>query len=157
MVRRPDAFDARTAFRFEVLAAGGAGNAAISPSPETAYLLLGAGLLVSGDAVYGGSACRLGGWFSRSGAGVMTLGVAGAAAGLLLLFNAQLGLGGGEILRNPYPAHAGVAGGRSGYLHPSLPGLPRLPKGRGDGPASAGLWSRRPADLVIHVPLHAES
>ena len=154
VVRRPDAFDARTAFRFEVLAAGSAGSAAISPSPETAYLLLGAGLLVLG-LLFMGFGLPLGGWFSRSGAGVMTPGVAGVAAGLLLLFNAQLGLGGGEILRNPFPpTPESLEAGAATYIqvcqacHGS--------RGRGDGPASAGLVPP-PADLVIHVPLHAES
>ena len=41
IVRRPDAFDARTAFRFEALAVGAGGSASIAPSPETANLLLG--------------------------------------------------------------------------------------------------------------------
>ena len=94
VVRRPDAFDARTAFRFEALSTGAAGSAAISPAPATAYLMLGAGLLVVGM-LFLGAGLPLGGWFSRAGAGVMTPGVAGVAVGLLLLFNAQLGIGGG--------------------------------------------------------------
>ena len=50
VVRRPDAFDARTAFRFE-LEAGGSG--AITPSPETGQVLLGAGLVSPGGALPG--------------------------------------------------------------------------------------------------------
>ena len=154
LVRRPDAFDARTAFRFEVLAAGSAGSAAISPTPATAYLLLGAGLLVLG-LLFLAAGLPLGGWFSRSGAGVMTPGVAGVAAGLLLLFNAQLGLGGGEVLRNPYPPtpESLEAGATTyGQVCQTCHGA----EGRGDGPAAVGLLPP-PADLVVHVPLHGEA
>ena len=154
VVRRPDAFDARTAFRFEVLAAGSAGSAAISPSPATAYLLLGAGLLVLG-LLFLGAGLPLGGWFSRSGAGVMTPGVAGVAAGLLLLFNAQLGLGGGEVLRNPFPPtpeSLETGGATYAQVCQTCHGA----AGRGDGPAATGL-EPPPADLVVHVPLHGEA
>ena len=53
IVRRPDAFDARTAFRFEALAVGAGGSASIAPSPETANLLLGAGLVLLGCCSWG--------------------------------------------------------------------------------------------------------
>ena len=154
VVRRPDAFDARTAFRFEALGTGAAGSAAISPSPETAYLLLGAGLLVLGT-LFLGAGLPLGGWFSRSGAGVMTPGIAGAAAGLMLLFNAQLGIGGDEILQNPFPPtpvslEAGVA------TYVQVCQACHGEGGRGDGPAGVAL-DPPPADLVVHVPLHPEA
>ena len=154
VVRRPDAFDARTAFRFEVLGSGSAGSAAISPSPETAYLLLGAGLVVLG-LLFLGAGLPLGGWFSRSGAVVMTPGIAGVAAGLMLLFNAQLGLGGAEALRNPFPpTPESLESGAATYsaVCESCHGM----SGRGDGPAGAGL-EPPPADLIIHVPLHSKS
>ena len=154
VVRRPDAFDARTAFRFEVVAAGSAGSAAISPSPGTAYLLLGAGLLVLG-LLFLGAGLPLGGWFSRSGAGVMTPGIAGVAAGLMLLFNAQLGIGGTELLRNPFPpTPKSLESGAATYAQvcETCHGV----GGRGDGLAGVAL-EPPPADLVIHVPLHSES
>ena len=154
VVRRPDAFDARTAFRFEVVATGNAGSAAISPSPDTAYLLLGAGLLVLG-LLFLGAGLPLGGWFSRSGAGVMTPGVAGVAAGLMLLFNAQLGIGGTELLRNPFPpTPESLESGAATYAQvcETCHGV----GGRGDGPAGVAL-EPPPADLIIHVPLHSES
>ena len=153
-VRRPDAFDARTAFRFELLGAGAGGSAAISPAPETAYRLLGAGLLVLG-LLFLGAGLPLGGWFSRAGAGVMTPGVAGAAAGLLLLFNAQLGLGGGQPLVNPFPPtpeSLDLGATSYGQVCQTCHG----DSGRGDGPAAAGL-APPPADLTIHVPLHPEA
>ena len=154
VVRRPDAFDARTAFRFEVLSTGGAGSAAISPSPDTAYLMLGAGLLVVGM-LFLAAGLPLGGWFSRSGAGVMTPGVAGVAAGLILLFNAQLGIGGQEVLQNPFPpTPESLESGAVTYVQicQACHGV----GGRGDGPAGVAL-DPLPADLVVHVPLHPEA
>lgn len=154
VIRRPDAFDARTAFRFETVSPGGGGSAAISPSPGTAYVLLGGGLLVLG-LLFLGAGLPLGGWFSRNGAGVMTPGVAGVAVGLLLLFNTQLGIGGGEVLRNPFPptpeslqTGATVYGQVCQACHGE--------SGQGDGPAGAGLVPP-PADLLVHVPLHGDA
>ena len=154
IVRRPDAFDARTAFRFEALSTSAGGSAAISPSPGTAYPLLGAGLLVLG-LLFMGAGLPLGGWFSRSGAGVMTPGIAGVAAGLLLLFNAQLGFGGTEVLNNPFPPtpeslQAGVT--IYGQACEACHGV----GGLGDGPSGVALLPP-PADLVVHVPLHGDA
>ena len=154
IVRRPDAFDARTAFRFEALSTGGGGSASISPSRGTAFLLLGAGLLVLG-LLFLGAGLPLGGWFSRSGAGVMTPGIAGVAAGLLLLFNTQLGIGGAEVLRNPIPPtpeSLAAGAGTYGQVCQTCHGV----DGRGDGPAAPGLLPP-PADLQVHVPLHGDS
>ena len=154
VVRRPDAFDARTAFRFEALATGAAGSAAISPSPETAYLLLGAGLLALG-VLFVAAGLPLGGWFSRSGAGVMTPGIAGVAAGLMLLFNAQLGIGGEEVLQNPFPpTPESLETGAASYVQ--ICQACHGETGRGDGPAGVAL-DPPPADLVVHVPLHPEA
>ena len=154
VVRRPDAFDARTAFRFEALSTGAAGSAAISPSSATAYLMLGAGLLVLGM-LFLAAGLPLGGWFSRSGAGVMTPGIAGVAAGLLLLFNAQLGIGGGEILQNPFPpTPESLESGAATYVQVCQ--ACHGETGRGDGPAGVAL-DPPPADLVVHVPLHPEA
>lgn len=153
-VRRPDAFDARTAFRFEALSSAGGGSAAISPDPGTAYLLLGGGLLVLG-LLFMGAGLPLGGWFSRSGAGVMTPGVAGLAAGVILLFNTQLGLGAGEPLVNPFPPTSeSLAAGSATYelVCQSCHGV----GGKGDGPAGVALVPP-PADLIVHVPLHGDA
>ena len=154
IVRRPDAFDARTAFRFEALSTGGGGSAAISPSPDTAYLLLGAGALVLG-LLFLGAGLPLGGWFSRAGAGVMTPGIAGVAAGLLLLFNTQLGIGGGEVLRNPFPpTPESLEAGAATYTQVCQ--TCHGDAGLGDGPAAGGLVPP-PADLQVHVPLHGDA
>ena len=152
LVRRPDAFDARTAFRFEVGAAGAGGSASIALSPDTASLFLGAGLALLGM-LFMGSALPLGGWFTRAGAGVMVPGAAGFLAGMVLLANVQL-FQGGEALRNPFPpTPESLEAGMSGYGQNCQ--VCHGPSGRGDGPAGAGL-DPPPADLVVHVPLHAE-
>ena len=154
VIRRPDAFDARTAFRFEAVSPGGGGSAAISPSPRTAYVLLGGGLMVLG-LLFLGAGLPLGGWFSRNGAGVMTPGVAGAAVGLLLLFNTQLGIGGGEVLRNPFPpTPESLQAGAAAYVQVCQ--ACHGESGLGDGPAGAGLVPP-PADLLLHVPLHGDA
>ena len=155
VVRRPDAFDARTAFRFEALGTGATGgSAAISPTPATAYLMLGVGLLVLGT-LFLAAGLPLGGWFSRSGAGVMTPGIAGVAAGLMLLFNAQLGIGGSEVLQNPFPPTMGsLENGKAIYLQACQ--ACHGEGGRGDGPGGVAL-DPPPADLVVHVPLHPEA
>ena len=154
IVRRPDAFDTRTAFRFEALAVGAGGSASIAPSPETANLLLGAGLALLG-VLFMGLALPLGGWYTRTGAGVMVPGIAGFLAGLVLLLNTQLAQPDDQaLLRNPFPPDpASLQSGGSVYerscqtCHGS--------SGRGDGPGGAGL-DPPPADLVVHVPLHPE-
>ncbi len=154
VIRRPDAFDARTAFRFEAVSPGGGGSASISPSPGTAYVLLGGGLLVLGM-LFLGAGLPLGGWFSRNGAGVMTPGVAGVAVGLLLLFNTQLGIGGGEVLRNPFPpTPESLQSGAAAYAQVCQ--ACHGESGLGDGPAGAGLVPP-PADLLVHVPLHGDA
>ena len=152
LVRRPDAFDARTAFRFEVGVAGAGGSASIAPSPDTATLFLGAGLALLGM-LFMGAALPLGGWFTRAGAGVMVPGAFGFMAGMVLLANVQL-FQGGESLRNPYPpTPESLQSGMSGYGQNCQ--VCHGPLGRGDGPGGAGL-DPPPADLVVHVPLHAE-
>ena len=154
VVRRPDAFDARTAFRFEAVSPGGGGSGAISPSPATAYILLGGGLLALG-LLFLGAGLPLGGWFSRSGAGVMTPGVAGVVLGVLLLFNTQLGIGGAEVLRNPFPPNPeSLEVGAATYVQACL--ACHGETGKGDGPAGTGLVPP-PADLLVHVPLHGDA
>ena len=154
IVRRPDAFDARTAFRFEALAVGAGGSASIAPSPETANLLLGAGLALLGM-LFMGLALPLGGWYTRTGAGVMVPGIAGFLAGLVLLLNTQLAQPDDQALaRNPFPPDpASLQTGGSVYERncQTCHGA----SGRGDGPGGAGL-DPPPADLVVHVPLHPE-
>ena len=149
LVNRPDAFDSRTAFRFEV--APGAGSWAIAPSPDRAGLLFGGGLVVLG-VVFMVTALPLGGWFTRAGAGVMVPGIVGLAIGVVFLVNAPIGQTGPELV-NPFPPTPdSLETGEAVYLKTcqTCHG-----GGRGDGPTAAGL-NPPPADLVVHVPLHPE-
>ncbi len=148
VVRRPDAFDARTAFRFEAAADGSGGSAAISPSPDTGRLLLGGGLALLG-VLFTATALPLGGWYTRAGAGVMLPGIAGLLAGAAILVSA-----GEEAARNPFPPNPeSLEAGRAVYEQrcQTCHGA----SGRGDGPAAADL-DPPPADLGVHVPLHPE-
>jgi copper transport protein len=154
VVRRPDAFDARTAFRFEATSAGSGGSAAIAPGPDDGKLLWGIELILLG-LLFLATGIPLGGWWNRNGAVVMGSGTTAALAGLVLLFNAQVGGPGSEgALRNPFPPEPqSLEAGQGVYVGNCLSchGV----TGKGNGPASAGL-APPPADLVVHVPLHPE-
>ena len=153
IVRRPNAFDARTAFRFEIAAAAAQGSSAISPSPETAKIMLGVGLALLG-LLFMGAGVRLGGWFSRTGAAVMAPGLAGFVVGVVLLVNTQLGQPEQPELRNPFPPNpVSLQAGRLVYQQHCE--TCHGPAGHGDGPSAAGL-KPPPANLVVHVPLHAD-
>ena len=150
VVQRPDAFDARTAFRFET--SGGDGASTIAPSRDTAYILLGAIFGVLG-LMFLVSALRFGGFQTRAGAAAMSLGVLGVIGAAALMAGA-LGSEEGAPERNPIPATSeSVAAGLALYgaycqtCHGS--------GGLGDGPASAGL-NPPVANLVVHVPLHPD-
>ena len=154
LVTRPDAFDARTAFRFEVTPGTIADSTTISPSPDTANVLLGGGLAVLG-VLFMVAALPLGGWFTRSGAGVMLPGILGLCVGIFLLVNSPLvQTGQRPDMVNPFPPNPeSLRAGKTTYgLHcQSCHGE----AGRGDGPAGVGL-EPPPADLVVHVPLHPD-
>ena len=150
VVQRPDAFDARTAFRFET--SGGGGASAIAPSKDTAYIMLGAIFGVLG-LMFLVSALRFGGFQTRAGAAAMSLGVLGVIGASALLAGV-LGSEQGVPERNPIPPTSeSVAAGLSLYdIHCQLC---HGTEGLGDGPASAGL-NPPVADLVVHVPLHPD-
>ena len=154
LVTRPNAFDARTAFRFEVTPGTIADSTAISPSPDTANALLGGGLAVLG-VLFMVAALPLGGWFTRSGAGVMVPGILGLCVGIFLLVNSPLvQMAQRPDMVNPFPPNPeSLRVGKATYgLHcQSCHGE----AGRGDGPAGVGLEPPA-ADLVVHVPLHPE-
>ena len=120
-VRRPDAFDAVTAFRFEIPKPG-EGGSAITPSPEVAGLLLGIGLGVLGG-LFMVVGLTLGGWYTRAGAGVMLPGMMGFMAGVALIVEQP----GRRRLRTaqPVPAQRRVASSRARGLRGQLSHLPR--------------------------------
>ena len=152
LVRRPDAFDARTAFRFEALPSAG-GSAAIAPSPDTGILLLGIELGAAG-VIFLVVGLPLGGWYSRRGAAIMVVGLLFFAAGAVAVVNGQAGLEDGAVVRNPFPPDAeSLAEGLAVYE--SACRVCHGEGGRGDGPGAAGM-DPPPADLVVHVPLHPD-
>ena len=100
VVQRPDAFDARAAFRFEV--SGGGGSLAIAPTAEVGRTLLGIELGVLGLVLLA-IGVPMGGWYSRAGRLTMAPGVLGVLVGAALLFN-SLGSDSRTIEREPDPA-----------------------------------------------------
>ena len=150
VVQRPDAFDARTAFRFETATRGGA--SAIPLSPDSAYILLGGIFGVLG-LMFMLSSLLFGGFQTRAGAGAMSLGVLGIVGAAALLASV-LGDEEGIPERNPVPQTSeSVAAGLS--LYATHCQLCHGDEGLGDGPASAGL-NPTPANLIVHVPLHPD-
>ena len=151
VVQRPDAFDARAAFRFEVTGGGG-GSLAIAPQADTGRTLLGIEFVVLGF-LFMGISIPIGGWYSPRGAAAMVVGAVVVIAGGALLFGA---LGAGDELpeRNPIPpTQESVATGMRLYQENCQ--LCHGAGGLGDGPGGVGL-EPPPADLVVHVPLHPD-
>jgi putative copper export protein/mono/diheme cytochrome c family protein len=155
VVRRPDAFDARTAFRFEAAPGGASDSSAITPEADTGKLLWGVELALLGF-LFIAAGVPMGGWWTRRGAVVMGSGLASFFVGLFLAFNTQLaGTSAPEIPVNPFPPTAdSLEVGQQVYAGncQSCHGV----DGRGDGPQAAGL-EPPPADLVVHVPLHPDA
>ncbi len=150
-VQRPNAFDARAAFRFEVRGARG-DSLAISPSADTGRLMFGGAIAALG-AMMLAVGLPFGGWYTRAGAGTMAVGAAGAIVGGALLFGA-LGAESGAPARNPIPpTQASVDAGRA--LYDDNCQICHGERGLGDGPAAPGM-EPPPADLIIHVPLHPD-
>lgn len=159
LVQRPDAFDARTAFRFDARSNTTAADA-IKPDADTAGLLFGLQLLI-----IGGLAIAIGvrGNIARSLFGAVspqrTLyapGIVVAVLGLLLILNTQvLRIGLAEDTRNPFPPTAeSVTTGQP--LYAAMCATCHGVSGLGDGPAGVGL-PKSPADLFVHVPLHSDT
>jgi copper transport protein len=109
VVRRPDAFDARTAFRFQVGTAGASGTTAITLPADTGRLLWGVELALLG-LLFVVLGIPMGSWRSRRGAVVMGSGLASFVAGLFLAYNIQLtGIGTTDTLIGDYILHARLA------------------------------------------------
>nr|MBC8453083.1 CopD family protein [Chloroflexota bacterium] len=159
VVQRPDAFDARTAFRFDARSAATAADA-IKPDTDTANLLFGLQLLIIGCLVFAlvVRGRLIPALFSSTGAqiGLMTPGVVVAVLGLLFVLNVQvIRVGLPATTRNPFPPTAeSVALGQPVYAATCVAchGV----GGLGDGSAGVGL-PKPPADLLVHVPLHSDT
>ena len=129
IVRRPDAFDARTAFRFEIAATAAQGSSAISPSPKTAKIMLGVGLALLG-LLFMGAGVRLGGWFSRTGAGVMAPGLGRFRRGRGPAGQHPVGTTGTTGVAQPVPAQPGVPPGWQAGVPATLRDMPRPGRSR---------------------------
>ena len=152
-VRRPDTFDARTAFRFEVASGGGVSSSAIYPSADTGRLLFGIELAVLGF-MFLAVGIPLGGWYSRRGLAVMTPGLAVFMIGAGIVFTAQFGDTGTSGDRSPFPPNPEslTIGSR---VYTETCAACHGAQGWGDGPAAVGL-DPPPANLIVHVPLHPD-
>ena len=154
VVRRPDAFDARTAWRVAVTVGEAGVSAALTPTHALGTLL------------WGGALLGLGGLFVAIGlplrgrdtaTGRLVMGSGGACVGAALVFLGTLQSAGTGVRspgRHPLPpTTASVEVGQRLYAQQcaSCHG----PSGRGNGPLAAGLRPP-PADLVMHVPHHAD-
>ena len=163
LVQRPDAFDTRTAFTFEIAMAAHGGmhggmmmhdSAAIVPDPTKGGLYLGIVLGVLG-LLFLGAGIPMGGWYKRAGALTMACGAAGFIAGAWLLIGALGATEAQALAHNPIPPTMdSVAAGQVVYERycQTCHGV----NGRGDGPGGEGL-EPPPADLSVHVPHHGDS
>ena len=154
VIRRQDAFDARTVFRFAVTAGGADGSATITPTHHTGTLLWGGALLLLGS-LFVATALPLRGRRSPTGRLVIGSGVACMVIAMAFLVTPQFaGPGQRSLASNPFPpTTASVQVGQRLYAErcASCHG----PSGRGNGPLAT--WLRPPpADLAMHVPLHAD-
>lgn len=158
LIQRPDAFDARAAFRFKLdyqgASTGAGGSTAIVPDAARGGLYLGIVLGALG-LLFLGAGIPMGGWYNRAGALTMACGAAGFIAGAWLLIGAQGASEAQAIVRNPIPPTSeSVAAGQVVYERYCL--TCHGENGRGDGPGGAGL-EPPPADLAVHVPLHGDA
>ncbi|MDA1188743.1 MAG: CopD family protein, partial [Chloroflexi bacterium] len=152
VVSRPDAFDARVAFRFEVGTGGGV-PASTEPSGEIGSLLLGVELALVALVLLG-LGMPMGALRSRMGTAFIGVGLVLFFTGGFFALNADVGDTGDTALTNPIlPDAVSIARGEELYMQSctTCHGV----TGLGDGPAAAGLQPP-PLDLTIHVPLHPD-
>ena len=181
LVQRPDAFDARTAFRFEIASPGAGGMQGSMQSGMTHGGMMQSGGMTHGGGMQGSEAIApdatkgglylgivlgalgvlflaagipMGGWYNRAGALTMACGAAGFIAGAWLLIGAQSASETHAMTRNPIaPTSESIAAGQVVYERYCLTchGV----NGLGDGPGGEGL-EPPPADLSVHVPHHGD-
>jgi mono/diheme cytochrome c family protein len=153
IVRRSDAFDARTAFRFMAARTSASGSALITPDPDKGQFLL--GLEIFGGAVlFMGVGVAVGGWWTRRGAALLGPGLAGAIVGVVLATSSPIAESGFDTQTNPFaPDQASLDAGQQLFVANCQ--VCHGAGGLGDGPGSEGL-DPPPADLIVHVPLHPD-
>ena len=159
VVQRADAFDSRTAFRFDAQSTETAADA-IKPDNDTTNLLFGLQILIIGGLVVvlgvRGKVARKIFRTADAQKALIAPGVVIAVFGLLFVLNVQvLRFGFSETIRNPFPPTAeSVAIGEPVYATAcaACHGV----DGLGDGPLGAEL-PKPPADLIVHVPIHSDT
>lgn len=149
LVRRPDAFDARSAFRFDVRS-----GQALETPVQAGYVLWGIELVLLGVLIVGVS-FRLGSWRTMPALALAAPGALALLAGLVIALGAPFFFAGANgTLTNPFPPTAeSVAAGEEVYVQNCQTCHGAL--GLGDGPGGEGVQPP-PADLVYHVPLHPD-
>jgi tetratricopeptide (TPR) repeat protein len=172
VVRRPDAFDARAAFRMQAPPAAAGSSATIAPAPDTGRLLWALELAVLGLALSGVGLAAALRRRQREAVAISQLiaivsGIAVLAAAIFIAIftptaekvTAQTateeppGTVAPATGGNPFlPDSASLAAGQRVYEEHCMVchGL----TGHGDGPRSAGIDA---VDIIEHVPLHADS
>ena len=159
VVQRPDAFDSRTAFRFDAQTTETATDA-IKPDTDTANLLFGLQIVIIGGLIVllgvRGKVTRKLFRTADDQKALITLGVVVVVLGLLFVLNVQvLRFGLRETIRNPFPPNAeSVALGEPVYATACI-GCHGV-DGLGDGPLVAGL-PKPPANLIVHVAIHSDT
>jgi copper transport protein len=151
-VQRPDAFEIRTAFRFDIVAPGQAVTSN-APDEDIAAALLGVEVGLIG-LLFVSMGVAVGGWFTGRGALLVGPGAVAAIIGIFIISNS--GAFSDEApTTNPFPPNAqSLATGQALYEQHCL--VCHGAGGRGDGPAAGGL-NPPPLDLTVHAPLHTDA
>jgi len=153
VVRRSNAFDARTAFRFIAARTSASGSALIAPDPDKGQFLLGLGIF-SGALLFMGVGVAVGGWWTKRGASLLGPGLAGAIIGVVMAATSPVAESGFDTQTNPFaPDQASLDTGQQLFVANCQ--VCHGAGGLGDGPGSEGL-DPPPADLIVHVPLHPD-
>ncbi len=153
VVVRPDAFDARVAFPF-TLRSSTILTDRIRPTRDATYALLGLEVALLG-LVAVAAAAPLRKSARRAALTLAAPGAAGIVAGVafaVFVLTTRTDQASADV--NPVlPTAQSVAAGRVNYLAKCA--TCHGESGRGGGPGATGL-PKTPADLIVHVPLHAD-
>jgi len=153
-VTRLTGFDARAAFRFEVLAGAGSDSDAIRPNRDLGRVLLGAEIALIGVVLLS-VGVPLGSWYERRGAAFMFPGAAAGAVGVGIIVWVQFftPVSIDQQINSFVPDENSIAMGKAAYA--SACSSCHGDGGKGDGPAAESLYPS-PASLPVHVPLHTQ-